>query len=218
MRDKLDFPKSDHICSEDIFLNSFSLWTPLKQCVLMVSAPSSFGSVPIHVEPQLFHCFSGVLPTVIFLRNRNSLDLSYFERWWFKREKLQTNFSSVYTIKSLRKFILNFLAKFIFPILSPLQFDFVQRRSSQKQLLVTSSNIFNNTCCKSPTDIIYLDFKKAFYSVSHGDHLSKLWSMHFVDSEWLKDHLTNRVQMTSIEAYSFFPTSWYFWFPLGKYP
>lgn len=36
--------------------------------------------------------------------------------------------------------------------------------------------------------------------------------------EWLKDHLTNRVQMTSIEAYSFFPTSCYFWFPLGKYP
>ena len=77
------------------------------------------------------------------------------------------------------------------------QFGFLRGRSTLQQLLIFF-NILHNP--SSQTDVIYLDFKKAFDSVAHNELLSKLWSFGITGNLWLwvKAYLTNRVQYVSI--------------------
>ena len=63
---------------------------------------------------------------------------------------------------------------FVYPSLSTLQFGFVNGRSCLQQLLTTLSAIYNNSINHQQSDLIFLDFKKAFDSVSH-DEL--LWNL-----------------------------------------
>ena len=52
----------------------------------------------------------------------------------------------------------------------------------------------------SQTDVVYLDFKKAFDSVSHNELLFKLWSFGITGNlwKWLQAYLTNCVQCVSV--------------------
>ena len=47
------------------------------------------------------------------------------------------------------------------------------------------------------TDVIYLDFKKAFDSVAHSELLGKLWSFGIVGNLWL-GYLSFRLQCVVI--------------------
>ena len=53
---------------------------------------------------------------------------------------------------------------------------------------------------RSQTDVVYLDFKKAFDSVSHNELLLKLWKFGICDSLWLwiRAYLSNRLQYVSV--------------------
>ena len=55
-------------------------------------------------------------------------------------------------------------------------------------------------CSASQTDVIYLDFKKAFDSVAHNELLCKLWKFGITGDLWLwvRAYLSNRVQYVSI--------------------
>ena len=59
-------------------------------------------------------------------------------------------------------------------------------------------NISNN-----PTDTIYLDFTKAFNSVSHNELLLKLWSIGITGNlwRWFECYLTNRIQRVSVNNF-----------------
>ena len=50
------------------------------------------------------------------------------------------------------------------------------------------------------TDVLYLDFRKAFDSVAHNELLFKLWNFGITDSlwSWIKAYLSNRHQCVSV--------------------
>ena len=72
--------------------------------------------------------------------------------------------------------------------ISPCQFGFRKQHSALQQLL-----LFVNSICQSKpqTDVVYLDFKKAFDSVSHNELLAKLWDFG-ITCLWMKCYLSDR--------------------------
>ena len=64
--------------------------------------------------------------------------------------------------------------------------------------------LFNHICnsfsSKSQTDVIYLDFKKAFDSVAHSELLVKLWSFGITGNlwNWFRGYLSDRHQRVSL--------------------
>ena len=77
------------------------------------------------------------------------------------------------------------------------QFGFLRNCSTLHQLLIVFNTIANSL---SQTDVVYLDFKKAFDSVAHNELLYKLWTFGITDSLWMWfcAYLTDRFQQVSI--------------------
>ena len=86
--------------------------------------------------------------------------------------------------------------------ISDSQFGFLQNRSTLQQLLIFFNLLTNQANNKSSVDVIYLDFKKAFDSVSHIKLLEKLWAFGITDNvwHWIRAYLINRVQCVSIHG------------------
>jgi hypothetical protein len=82
-------------------------------------------------------------------------------------------------------------------LLDPSQHGFLPSHSTSSQLL----ECFSDWCCANdqrlPVDAIYIDFSKAFDSVSHSKLISKLRSYNFSDRtvNWLSSFLSNRTQV-----------------------
>ena len=102
--------------------------------------------------------------------------------------------------KLLEKLIYDQVITFIRPNLSKKQFGFLKNRSSLSQLLVSYSEIFNLMDRKAGSDVIYLDFSKAFDSVPHQELLYKLWQMGITGPlwHWFKSYLSNHQHCVSI--------------------
>ena len=77
------------------------------------------------------------------------------------------------------------------------QFGFLRGCSTLQQLLLFYNLIFNTS---SQTDVIYLDFKKAFDSVGRNELLLKVWNIGICNSlwMWIRAYRTNRLQCVSI--------------------
>ena len=99
--------------------------------------------------------------------------------------------------KVLERLVYNCMLEFVTNSISPYQFGFLRGRSTLQQLLIFFDTILNSG---PQTDVLYLDFKKAFDSVSHNELLHKLWNFGITDNLWLwiKAYLTNRLQCVSI--------------------
>ena len=69
----------------------------------------------------------------------------------------------------------------------------MKNSSTLQQMLIFLNYIVNNP---TQTDIIYLDIRKAFDSVSHSIMLNKLWSVGITGGlwAWFREYLTNRFQ------------------------
>ena len=80
--------------------------------------------------------------------------------------------------KALERIIYNAIVKFTTQYISLTQFGFLKNHSSQQQLLLYLSRQ------SSPIDVVYLDFKKAFYSVPHNELLVKPWSFGITGNLW----------------------------------
>ena len=67
-------------------------------------------------------------------------------------------------------------------------------------MLAFFSNIFKNIEKKKPSDIVCLDFSKAFDTVPHDELLLKLWRIGITGSlwYWMKSYLSNRHHYTCI--------------------
>ena len=75
--------------------------------------------------------------------------------------------------KVLERIIYDKIIDFISVSISKGQFGFLPNRSCVQQLLLFVNSIHNSLESKTQTDVIYLDFKKAFDSVPHGELLFK---------------------------------------------
>ena len=80
--------------------------------------------------------------------------------------------------------------------INPAQFGFLQHHSTLHQLLTLTKYISDSFRNNGQTDVIYLDFKKAFDSVAHNELLAKLWSFGITGTnwKWFQTYLTSRRQ------------------------
>ena len=86
--------------------------------------------------------------------------------------------------------------------ISPLQHGFLKNRSCTTQLVQVLHTLGQNLDKNIQTDVIYLDFSKAFDSVDHRIILSKL-KLHGVEGrclDWLSDYLTDRTQRVVVDG------------------
>ena len=87
-------------------------------------------------------------------------------------------------------------------ILTNAQFGFRKRRSCETQLLLTIQDLARTTDYKGQTDVILLDFAKAFDKVPHHRLLHKL--KHYgIDgniNRWVKAFLENRTQQVILDG------------------
>ncbi len=96
--------------------------------------------------------------------------------------------------KVLESLIYHKIIDFIRPKLSELQFGFVKNKSCLTQLLTAFAIINEATDNKDQVDMVYLDFKKAFDTVSHNELLFKLWRIGITGNlwSWFRDYLKGR--------------------------
>ena len=80
--------------------------------------------------------------------------------------------------KILEKIIHNKISGYMINYISDSQSGFLKNQYTLQQLLI----FFNLLTKKSSVDVIYLDFKKAFDSVSHVKLLEKLWAFGITDN------------------------------------
>ncbi len=86
--------------------------------------------------------------------------------------------------KVLESMIFQKIIDFIKPNLSEYQFGFMKNKSCVTQLLSAFSIIYEAVDNKKQVGMVYLDFKKAFDSVSHNELLYKLWRMGITGNLW----------------------------------
>ena len=106
--------------------------------------------------------------------------------------------------KVMERCVFNHIYEHVSPLITPLQHGFVKGKSCQSQLLDVYHQIGSTLDQSGQTDIIFLDFSKAFDSVSHVLLIHKLQSFGFsgILLKWLKSYLSNRQQRVVIEGSS----------------
>ena len=94
----------------------------------------------------------------------------------------------------------DFLAIFWKKAWATSQFGFLPGRSTLQNLLIFLSDLNNNLISRESTDVIYLDFKKAFDTVRHDILLEKLWKVGIRGCLWMwfKEYLSGRQQCVAI--------------------
>ena len=100
----------------------------------------------------------------------------------------------------IRSTMLNFIGHH--NLISSDQFGFIPRRSTTIQLLAALDDWTSSLDCGVPVDAIFIDFSKAFESVSHTKLLYKLEFLGFRGClfDWLTDFLIGRHQWVDING------------------
>ena len=96
--------------------------------------------------------------------------------------------------KVLESIIYQKIIDFVLQNISEVQFGFIKGRSCLSQLISSFSLIHNALDNKQVVDAVYLDFSKAFDSVSHQELLYKLWRFGITGPlwHWFRNYLTDR--------------------------
>lgn len=102
--------------------------------------------------------------------------------------------------KVLEKIVFDNIIISVTELITPNQFGFHQHHSTLHQLLKVIQNILESFSNNTQTDIIYLDYKKAFDSVAHTELLSKLWSYGIQGKlwKWFQAYLSGRMQCVQL--------------------
>jgi len=101
--------------------------------------------------------------------------------------------------KVLERIIYNKVIISISNQISTSQFGFMKGRSTLQQLLIFFKDIYEHN---TQTDVIYLDFSKAFDRVPHDKLLLKLWQVGITGNLWcwFKSYLNNRSQCVRLNG------------------
>ena len=94
-------------------------------------------------------------------------------------------------------------------IISPLLHGFCNGNSCESQLILTMHDIMQNFDFKQQTDLLMLDFSKAFDTVPHKKLLSKLGKYGITGNinKWMQSFLVHRKQQVIVEGESSKPCS-----------
>ena len=109
----------------------------------------------------------------------------------------------MYCVKSFESLVFDQVSVFLLDHFSPFQFGFLPQRSTLQQLLVFLSDVLANLNNKIDTNVVYLDFRKAFDSVPHAILLKKLCRSLGITGNlwmWFKSYLDSRKQVVSING------------------
>ena len=101
--------------------------------------------------------------------------------------------------KVLERVIFNKVINIVTDKLTLSQFGAIKGRSPLQQLLLFLDNIYSSN---SQTDVIYLDIRKVFDTISHSKLLLRLHSLGIQGNlwQWLKWYLSNRIQCVRING------------------
>ena len=88
--------------------------------------------------------------------------------------------------------------------LTPLQHGFRSKHSCESQLLITTDEFIENFESKTQTDVVVLDFSKAFDFVPHQCLLHKLdhYGIRGTTLNWIQNFPTNRTQKVVVDGSS----------------
>ena len=89
-------------------------------------------------------------------------------------------------------------------ILSPVKHGFRSKHSCESQLLITTDEFIQNLEGKTQTDVVVLDFSKAFDVVPHQRLLHKLdhYGIRGTTLNWIQNFLTNITQKVVVDGSS----------------
>ena len=116
------------------------------------------------------------------------------------------NYRPISLLSILSKIFKRAICNIIYPeikdLISNNQYGFVQRRSTESQLYVFYDKISKNLDSGGQTDVIYLDFTKAFDSVPHHLLRHKLQTFGFNGTllNWFHSYLNIRYQRVLIHG------------------
>ena len=104
--------------------------------------------------------------------------------------------------KVLKKIVYDKIISFVSSSISPCQFGFRQNHSTLQQLLIFLNSVYESFGTSAQTDVICLDFRKAFDSVAHNELLVKLWSFGVTGNiwKWFRSYLTSRMHCVTING------------------
>ena len=121
-------------------------------------------------------------------------------------KELIINYRPISLLDSVSKLMERCIHSYVYPIIKPhiheLQHGFVQNRSSTMQMLKVYDQIGATLDKGGQTDVIFLDFCKAFASVSHKLLVHKLQTYGFNGKllNWINTYLSGRQQRVMIEG------------------
>ena len=89
-------------------------------------------------------------------------------------------------------------------ILTSVQHGFRSKHSCESQLLITTDEFIQNFEAKTQTDVVVLDFSKAFDVLPHQRLLHKLdhYGIRGTTLNWIQNFLTNRTQKVVVDGSS----------------
>ena len=89
-------------------------------------------------------------------------------------------------------------------VLTPVQHGFRSKHACKSQLLITTDEFIQNFESKTQTDVVVLDFSKAFDVVPHQRLLHKLdhYGIRGTTPNWIQNFLTNRTQKVVVDGSS----------------
>ena len=89
------------------------------------------------------------------------------------------------------------------------QSGFRKGHSCETQLLTTVDDFLRNLNSGLQTDVLFLDFKKAFDKVPHHRLCHKLsyYGIRNATLNWIQNFLTNRTQQVNVSGYSSSPSN-----------
>ena len=182
----------------------------------LVALDVSKAAGPDGIPSRLLReCAIQIAPSLTRLFNL-SLSCGKFPVGWkeanvtpiFKKDskKLVSNYRPISLLpivsKVLEKCVLRNILPYFLRVISDSQFGFLEGRSCVSQLLSVLHEIGALLDKNTETDILYLDFAKAFDSINHNKLLTKL-RLFGVDGPlwgWFADYLSNRRQRVVIDG------------------
>ena len=179
---------------------------------LDVNKGSGPDDIPLKV---LRECADELAPSLTTLFNLSMSTCTLPEVWKYsnvvpihkKGKKCKVdNYRPISLLNSVSKVMERLVFNHIYPVVSPqinsAQHGFMKHRSTTTQLIDTYSDISKNLDSGSQTDIIFLDFAKAFDSVPHDLIVHKLKTFGFGSNllQWIENYLQGRYQSVMIEG------------------